>query len=83
LEDGCGSLWSMLGEREAVVLEARPFYVHGVPHVDLTLVFSDRAVISARLGAESAPADLSHGEEVVVSLAMNTVVAVRRTGEPR
>ena len=72
----------MLGEREAVVLEARPLNVHGVPHVDLTLVFSDRAVTSARLGAESAPADLSPGDEVVVSLAMNTVVAVRRSGEP-
>lgn len=68
----------MLGEREAVVVEARPFDVHGVPHLDVTLVYSDRAVTTARLGAESAPADLAPGEQVVVSVAMNMVVAIRR-----
>jgi hypothetical protein len=73
----------MLGEREAVVLEARPFDVHGVPHVDVSLTFggqafSDETVTTARLGAESAPADLAPGDKVIVSLAMNTVVAIRR-----
>ena len=68
----------MLGEREAVVVEARPFDVHGVPHLDVTLVYSDRAVTTARLGAESAPADLAPGEQVIVSVAMNMVVAIRR-----
>ena len=68
----------MLGEREAVVVEARPFDVHGVPHLDVTIVYSDRAVTTARLGAESAPADLAPGEQVIVSLAMNMVVAIRR-----
>jgi hypothetical protein len=68
----------MLGEREAVVVEARPFDVHGVPHLDVTVVYSDRAVTTARLGAESAPADLAPGEQVIVSLAMNMVVAIRR-----
>jgi hypothetical protein len=73
----------VLGEREAVVLEARPFDVHGVPHVDVTLVFGDRAVTSARLGAESAPTDLAPGDDVVVSLAMNMVVAIRRANQPK
>ena len=72
----------MLGEREAVILEARPFDVHGVPHIDVSLTFSDQAsgkvVTTARLGAESAPPDLAPGDRVIVSLAMNMVVAIRR-----
>jgi hypothetical protein len=68
----------MLGEREAIVLEARPFQVHGVPHYDVTLGFPDRSVVSARLGAESVPADLAQGDRIVASMAMNMVVAIRR-----
>ena len=68
----------MLGEREAVVLEARAFQVHGVPHYDVTLAFADRSVVSARLGAESVPKDLSPGDHVQASMAMNMVVAIRK-----
>jgi hypothetical protein len=68
----------MLGEREAVVLEARAFQVHGVPHCDVTLGFPDRSVTSARLGAESVPVGLVPGERVLASLAMNMVVSIRR-----
>jgi len=68
----------MLGEREAVVLQATPFQVHGVPHFDVTLGFSDRSVVSARLGAESVPEGLAQGDRVLASLAMNMVVAIRR-----
>jgi hypothetical protein len=68
----------MLGEREAVVLEATPFQVHGVPHCDVTLGFPDRTVISARLGAESVPADLAQGDRVLASMAMNIVVSIRK-----
>lgn len=68
----------MLGEQEAVVLEVRPWDVHGVAHVDLTLVYPDRSVETARLGKESAPEDLAAGEHVVVMKAMNVVVGVRR-----
>jgi hypothetical protein len=68
----------VLGEREAVVLEVRAFDIHGSGFVDLTVVFRDRSTASARLGAESVPADLEVGDEVLVSMAMNMVVAIRR-----
>lgn len=68
----------MLGEREAVVVEATPFDIHGVAHVDVTLVYPDRVLESARLGRESTPVDLRPGEVVVVTKAMNTIVSIRR-----
>jgi hypothetical protein len=68
----------VLGEQEAVVLEVKPFDVHGVPYVDVTVVYQDRAVESARLGRESVPDDLGAGERVLVSKAVNMVVAIRR-----
>lgn len=68
----------MLGEQEAVVVEVRPWDVHGVAHVDLTLVYPDRSVETARLGKESVPHDLAAGEHVLVLKAMNVVVEVRR-----
>jgi hypothetical protein len=68
----------MFDEREAVVLEVRPWDVHGVPHVDVTVAYRDRQVETARLGAESAPLDLAPGEEVRVKLVMRTIVAIER-----
>ena len=68
----------MLGEQEAVVVEVRPWEVHGVAHVDLTLAYPDRSVETARLGKESVPQDLAAGEHVLVLKAMNVVVEVRR-----
>jgi hypothetical protein len=68
----------VLGEQEAVVVEVRPWDVHGVAHVDLTLVYPDRSVETARLGRESAPEDLTAGEHVLVLKAMNVVVEIRR-----
>lgn len=68
----------MLGEEPAVVLELRPWDVHGVAHVDVTLAYPDRSVETARLGAESVPSDLSPGEHVLVTKVMNVVVEVRR-----
>lgn len=68
----------MLGEREAVVLEVKPLDVHGVAHVDVTVVYPDRAVESARLGGESVPESLRAGERVLVSKAVNMIVAIRR-----
>jgi len=69
----------MLGEQEAVVVEVKPWDVHGVAHVDVTLVYPDRTVETARLGRESVPGDLAAGERVVVAKAMNVVVELRRT----
>ena len=73
----------MFDEREAVVLEVRPWDVHGVPHVDVTVVYPDRRVDTARLGRESVPADLASGETVRVRLVMSTVVEIVRAQEPQ
>jgi hypothetical protein len=68
----------VLGEREAVVVEVRPWDVHGVGYVDVTVVYEDRELETARLGPESVPAELKAGERVVVRLAVNMIVAIER-----
>jgi hypothetical protein len=68
----------VLGEQEAVVLEVKPWDVHGVGYVDITVVFPVRAVENARLGAESIPENLEPGERVMVSRAVNMIVSIRR-----
>jgi hypothetical protein len=68
----------MFDEREALVVEVRPWDVHGSGFVDVTVTFADRRVETARLGRESAPTDLQPGDHVVVRLAMNTIVEVLR-----
>jgi hypothetical protein len=68
----------VLGEQEAVVLEVRPWDVHGVGHVDVTVVYPDRTVETARLGRESVPPDMAPGDRVLVVKAMNVVVEVRQ-----
>ena len=68
----------MLGEREALVVEVKPWDVHGVGYVDVTVAYRDRTVDTARLGRESVPDDLAAGEEVLVSMAMNMIVGIRR-----
>jgi hypothetical protein len=70
----------VLGEQEAVVMEIRPWDVHGVGHVDVTLVYPDRTVETARLGSESVAEGLVAGDMVLVAKAMNVVVEVRRAG---
>ena len=71
---------SVLGEQEAVLMEIRPWDVHGVGHVDVTLVYPDRTVETARLGSESVAVGLVAGDRVLVSKAMNVVIEVRRAG---
>jgi hypothetical protein len=68
----------VLGEREALVVEVKPWDVHGVGYVDVTVAYRDRTVDTARLGRESVPDDLAAGEEVLVSMAMNMIVGIRR-----
>jgi len=70
----------VLGEQEAVLVEIRPWDVHGVGHVDVTLVYPDRTVETARLGSESVTVGLVAGDRVLVSKAMNVVIEVRRAG---
>jgi len=43
----------MLGEREAVVVEVKPWDVHGVGYVDVTVAYPDRMLETARLGRTS------------------------------
>lgn len=67
-----------MGDREAVVREIRPWDVHGVRYVDVTVGYPDRVLETARLGVESVPEDLQVGERVMVSKAANMIVAIRR-----
>jgi hypothetical protein len=69
---------AMLGEREAVVVEVRPWDVHGVGYVDVTVAYRDRSVETARLGRESVPADLEPGQQIVVRTAVNMIVGIER-----
>jgi hypothetical protein len=68
----------MLGEEEAVVLEAKAFDLHGVTYYDLVVGFPDRSVQQARLGAESVPDDLKKGERILATRVANMVISVRR-----
>jgi hypothetical protein len=68
----------MLGELEAVVVEVRPWDVHGVGYVDVTVVYPDGVLETARLGPESVPEDLEAGERVMVTKAVNMIVGIRR-----
>jgi len=68
----------MLGEREAVVVEVKPWDVHGVSYVDVTVVYPDRMLETARLGPEGVPEDLEAGERVAVTRAVNMIVGIRR-----
>jgi hypothetical protein len=68
----------VLGEQEAVVREVKPFDLHGVTYYDLALVLSDGSPQTARLGPEGVPDGLQPGERVVVMMAANMVISVRR-----
>ena len=68
----------MLGELEAVVVEVKSWDVHGVGYVDVTVVYPDRVLETARLGPESVPDDLEAGERVMVTKAVNMIVGIRR-----
>jgi hypothetical protein len=68
----------VLGEREARVVEVKDWDVHGVSYVDVTVAYGDRTFETARLGRESIPDGLEAGEDVLVSKALNMIVAIRR-----
>lgn len=56
----------------------KPWDVHGVGYVDVTVAYEDGAHETARLGPESVPDDLRVGERVTVSRAVNMIVAIGR-----
>jgi hypothetical protein len=68
----------MLGDRDAIVLEVRRFDIHGAGFADVTVGFEDRSTASARLGSESVPPEIAPGDRVIVSLAMNMIIEIRR-----
>jgi hypothetical protein len=71
-------LASMQGEQEAVVLEVKPFGLHGVTYYDVSVAFRDRSVQHARLGPEGVPDELQAGEQVLVTRVGNMVISLRR-----
>ena len=71
-------LAAMLGEQEAVVLEVKPFGLHGVTYSDVTVQFPDRTVERARLGPEGVPDGLQPGERVLATRVANMVISLRR-----
>jgi hypothetical protein len=68
----------MLGEAEALVVDVRPFDVHGMGYVDVTVAYRDRSTATARLGQESVPAELAVGEQVTVRLVASMIVSIER-----
>jgi hypothetical protein len=68
----------VLGEQDAVVLEVTPFSLHGVTYSDVTVTLRDRSVHRARLGPEGVPDGLGAGEQVLVTMAANMVISIRR-----
>ena len=60
------------------MLEVKPWDVHGVGYVDVTVAYRDRSIDNARLGSESIPPNLQAGEQVLVSRAVNMIVSIRR-----
>jgi hypothetical protein len=68
----------MMGEVEAVVVEVKPFDLHGVRYSDVTIAYPDRRIDTARLGPEGVPAELQPGEQVLATKVANMIVSLRR-----
>lgn len=68
----------MLGEQDAVVLEIRPFDLHGLTYFDVTVGFSDGRVEHSRLGPEGVPDGLQKGERVLATRVANMIIELRR-----
>jgi hypothetical protein len=73
-----GSLELVLGEEEVIVLDVRPFDLHGVVYSDVTIAYKDRSVAQARLGPEGVPDNLESGEVVLATKVANMVISLRR-----
>ena len=58
--------------------EVNPFDLHGVTYYDLAVALADGSEQTARLGPEGVPEGLESGESVLVTMAANMVVSVRR-----
>jgi hypothetical protein len=68
----------VLGEQEALVLDIKPFELHGLTYQDVTIAYRDRLVEHARLGPEGVPDGLQAGDQVLVTKVANIVISLRR-----
>jgi len=68
----------MLGEQEVVVLEVKPFDLHGVTYSDVTVRFPDQTIDQARLGPEGVPDGLEPGDRVLATRIANMIVSLRK-----
>lgn len=68
----------VFGDRKAVVVGVRPWEVHGVPYIDVTVGYDDGTSEVARLGTESVPEGVAVGDRVAVVRAVNMIVSIRR-----
>jgi len=68
----------MLGEQEVIVLEVKPFGLHGLTYYDVAVGLPDRTVEQARLGPEGVPERLQPGEKVLATRAANMIVSLRQ-----
>ena len=68
----------MLGEQDVLVLQVRPFQLHGVTYHDVTVALRDRSVLEARLGPEAVPENLQPGEQLLATCVANMVISLRR-----
>jgi len=71
-------LAAMLGEQEVIVVEVKPFDLHGLTYYDVAVGFPDRTVERARLGPEGVPERLQPGEKVLATRAANMIVSLRQ-----
>jgi len=71
----------MLREEEAVIVEIKPFHLHGVNYQDVTIAYRDRSLDHARLGPEGVPENLQPGDVVLAMRVSNMVVSLRRSSE--
>jgi len=71
----------VLREEEAVVVDIKPFNLHGVNYQDVTITYPDRSIDHARLGPEGVPQNLQPGEVVLAMRVSNMVVSLRRSSE--
>jgi hypothetical protein len=68
----------MPGDREAAVTGSNRSTSTASPIYDLALIFSDGSTQSARLGPEGVPDRLKRRDPVLVTMAANIVVSLRR-----
>jgi hypothetical protein len=71
----------VLREEEAVVVDIKPFSLHGVNYQDVTITFPDRSTDHARLGPEGVPENLQPGDVVLAIRVSNMVVSLRRSSD--